>query len=739
MERQESSESVQKRRLRLGDILVKAGVIDEKTLFNALEIQKTRKRRIGRILMEMGVADDEQIARALATQLKIPFARIKDVQIPPEVTSLVPADVAENYLLIPLKEINRNLVVAMANPLEIYALDDLRFMTGLHVSVVVAPERDIVAALNKHYPKKDLEADFALRPGPGDSLEVVQKKAEDEKDVHDLMQLTSLPPVIRLTNSILADAIKVKASDIHIEPQKNSVVVRYRVDGIMREIMETDRQIHASVVSRIKIISDMDISVRRKPQDGRTTVRMDGRVYDLRVSTIPTAFGEKVTIRILDQEKGGPSLETIGLSTPDLNRLLGAIKRPQGMVLVTGPTGSGKSSTLYACLNTLNSQEVNIITVEDPIEYEIKGINQVQINPAAGITFAAGLRSILRQDPDIVMVGEIRDQETAEIALQAAQTGHLVLSTLHTNDAPSAVTRLMDLGIQPFMISSAVIAVLGQRLVRRICPKCKAPDPMADRILERLPAYVTRDRKPTLWKGTGCEACQFTGYSGRTGIFEIMTMSPYIKDLLVPNVSAQGIAKAAAKEGYIPLSMDGMEKAFNGVTTVEEVLRVAPPEEEPVAPSLLVKEREESDTPWEGKGDERVSVGSSRPVKILVADDSELVLRIIRNVLESEGYYVITAQDGEEALKAVLQERPDLVLTDVIMPKLDGMSLTKKLKSSLATRYIPVVILTSRDEVEAEVEGIEAGADDYLTKPVNPKRLLARIKRFLNRPVPTGT
>ena len=479
MERPESSESLSKKRLKLGDILIKAGIIDAKTLANALEIQKTRKKRIGQILKEMGVADDEEIARALATQLKIPFARLKDVQIAPEVIAHVPPEVAENYLLLPLKEINRSLVVAMANPLEIYALEDLRFMTGMSVSVVVAPERDIVAALNKYYPKKDLEADFAVGPAPDEGLEVVQKRADEEKDVHDLMQMTSAPPVVRFTNSILADAIKQKASDIHIEPQKSSVVVRYRVDGIMREIMETDRQVHASVVSRIKIISDMDISVRRKPQDGRTQVRLDGRSYDMRVSTIPTAFGEKVTIRILDQEKGALSLETIGLSTPYLNRLMGAIKRPQGMILVTGPTGSGKSSTLYACLNHLNSHEVNIITVEDPIEYEIKGINQVQINPAAGITFAAGLRSILRQDPDIVMVGEIRDAETAEIALQAAQTGHLVLSTLHTNDAPSAVTRLMDLGIQPFLISSALLAVVGQRLVRMICPRCKAPDPMA--------------------------------------------------------------------------------------------------------------------------------------------------------------------------------------------------------------------------------------------------------------------
>ncbi|RJR26237.1 MAG: response regulator [Desulfobacteraceae bacterium] len=733
MEKQEQPEKGPKRRLKLGDYLIKAGLIDEKALANALEIQKVQKKRIGKILIDMGVADDESIARALAAQLNIPFARLTDVQIPQEIIALVPAELAENYLLLPVRELNRCLVVAMANPLEIYAIDDLRFVTRMPISIVVSPERDIIAALHKYYPKKDLEADFSLRPGIDEGLEIVQPKEDEDKDVHDLMQLTSLPPIVRFTNSILADAIRLKASDIHIEPQKNSIVVRYRVDGIMREIMETDKQVHASVVSRIKIISDMDISVRRKPQDGRSQIRYSGKVYDLRVSTIPTAYGEKVTIRILDQHKGGMTLDTLGFSPPDLKRLVDAISRPQGMVLVTGPTGSGKSSTLYACLNKLNSQEVNIITVEDPIEYEIQGINQVQINPSAGITFATGLRSILRQDPDIVMVGEIRDYETAEIAFQAAQTGHLVLSTLHTNDAPSAITRLMDLGIQPFLISSALLAVVGQRLVRKICPKCKAIDPLAPKLLEKLPVRMVKDMKQELWKGTGCEFCQYTGYSGRMGIFQVMSMTPYLRDLVVPNVAAHTLAKAATRDGFTTISQDGIDKVFKGITTVDEVLRVAPPEEEP-AQSSFVASTEEADNETEAAVESRPSVGSVKPVKILVADDSELVLRLISNVLESEGYLVMTARDGEEALKVATQEKPDLIVTDVMMPIMDGISLTKKLKANLTTRYIPVIILTAREEVESEVAGIEAGADDYLTKPVNPKRLVARIRRLLNRP-----
>lgn len=733
MEKPDNPGTISKRRLRLGDYLIKSGLIDEKTIANALEIQKVQKKRIGQILIDMGATTDADIAKALAQQLKIPFVRLKDVQIPQEIISLVPAEVAENYLIMPIREINKNLVVAMANPLEIYAIDDLRFITRMPISIVVSPQGDILGAINKYYPKKDLEVDFAMRPGLDEGIEIIQAHEEEEQEIHDLTKMTSLPPIVRFTNSVLADAIKLKASDIHIEPQRNNTVLRYRVDGIMREIMETDKHVHASVVSRIKIISNMDISVRRKPQDGRSQVKYEGRSYDLRVSTIPTSYGEKVTIRILDQNSGGMTLDALGFSPQDLSRLLNAITRPQGIVLVTGPTGSGKSSTLYACLKKLNSQEVNIITVEDPVEYEVQGINQVQIHPAAGITFASGLRSILRQDPDIVMVGEIRDSETAEIAFQAAQTGHLVLSTLHTNDAPSAVTRLMDLGIQPFLISSALLAVVGQRLVRKICPNCKAEDPSAAALIDKLPSYITRDRKITPWKGKGCESCQYNGYTGRIGIYEIMNMTRYLKDLLLPGVASQAIARGAAREGYRPLSLDGIDKALTGITTIEEVLRVAPPEEESFPSSQTFSKEDETLQETLPATESRPSVGSVRPTKVLVTDDSELVLRLMRNILETEGYLVLTAVNGEEALKIALKEKPDLIVTDVMMPIMDGISLTKKLKSNLTTRYIPLIILTSKDEVDSEVAGIEAGADDYITKPVNPKRLMARIRRLIAR------
>jgi type IV pilus assembly protein PilB len=615
------------------------------------------------------------------------------------------------------------------------------------IFITVAPQSDIVAAIHKHYPRKKLDEQFGPDVGLTDGLEIVGQQQEKEQNVQDLLNLTELPPVVRFTNSVLADAIRQKASDIHIEPQNETVVIRYRVDGIMREIMQIDKQVHTSLVSRIKIISNMDISIRRKPQDGRAQVKFGEARYDLRVSTIPTSYGEKVTIRILNPAGGGMSLEDLGFNEKDLRHFQEAISKPQGIILVTGPTGSGKSSTLYTALRKLNTPKVNIVTVEDPVEFDIPGINQVQINPKAGITFAAGLRSILRQDPDIVMVGEIRDSETASIAFQAAQTGHLVLSTLHTNDAPSAVTRLLDMGIESFIIADSLLCVIGQRLVRGICPKCKGVDPLSPKIVEQLSAYCRLDPNQKFWKGFGCEACQFTGYVGRKGIFEVLTITPAIREILDRNVSGVQIRKVAESEGFTVLSRDGISKALRGLTTIEEVLRVAPPELEdgedgararppavplPRAGSAVVASvfpeagAEETSEPLAAK---------DRAPKILIVDDNVVILKVLRKTLESNNFTVISASDGNEGLKAAHVEKPDLIITDYLMPGLDGKEMIQKLKGQLSTRYIPIIMLTSKDEVDSEVEVIDAGADDYLVKPANPKRLVARIKRLLNRPV----
>lgn len=728
------------RRKKLGELLLQANLIDQKMLEKALEIQKIQKKKIGQILMDMGVVDDEKIAKALASQLKIPFLRLSEISIPKEVIDLVPQDMAENYLLLPVKVVKKQLVIAMANPLEFYALDDLRFITQMNIFVTVSPQGDILSAIQKFYPKRSLDRDLGPETGSIANIEIVGQAKEKEHNVQDLLNLTELPPVVRFTNTILADAIKMKASDVHIEPQKDNVIIRYRIDGIMREIMQIDKQIHLSLVSRIKIIANMDISIRRKPQDGKAQVKVGDSRFDLRISTLPASYGEKVTIRILNPDAGGMGIDALGFSEKDLRFFMEAIVRPQGMILVTGPTGSGKSSTLYTVLKRLNSSKVNIVTVEDPVEFDIAGINQVQINPKSGLTFAAGLRSILRQDPDIVMVGEIRDSETAKIAFQAAQTGHLVLSTLHTNDAPSAVIRLLDMGVDSFVVADSLLAVIGQRLVRGICKKCKIPDPLTPQIFEQLASVIKPDRTKKFWKGAGCEACQYSGYMGRLGIFEVLMITPTIKEILSKNVAAVAIKKAAEKDGYTTLSMDGIDKAFMGLTTIEEVFRVAPPEYDDAEQEFLdkaVERREPVSSSKEIKPSEPEppsSIGSIHPEKILIVDDNQVILKILKNILESQNYLTVSANNGIDALKIAVQEKPDLIITDYMMPGMDGMALITKLKAQLTTRFIPVIMLTSKDEVDDEVEVINAGADDYLTKPVNPKRLVVRINRLLNRP-----
>ncbi len=725
----------QKKTLKLGEYLVKIGIIDVDTLNKALEIQKSSKKKLGQILVDMGMADDLVVAKALGAQLKIPYGRINKVSIPQNIISLVPAELAENHMVIPLKKDGNRLLVAMSNPLDLYALEDLRFFTQLPIDRAVVPTGDILTAIAKHYPKMDFEKDFGFRQEMDDDIEVIQKKDKPEKQLNELLDLGDLPPIIRFVNSVLSDAIKLGASDIHLEPQEKSLVVRYRVDGIMKEIMNTARNIHAAVISRIKIMSNMDIAIKRKPQDGKAQVKQGGKIFDLRVSSLPTSYGEKITIRILDPATAKLNPQDLGFSEKDLKRLTRAIHMPQGIILVTGPTGSGKSSTLYACLNHLNSPEVNIVTVEDPVEFDVTGINQVQINPAAGITFAAGLRSILRQDPDIVMVGEIRDSETAVTAFQAAQTGHLVFSTLHTNDAPSALLRLMDLGIDPFLVSSALIAVIGQRLVRKICSKCKTPDVLLPEHMEELQPYIGNRKDVHFWKGAGCEACQHSGYSGRLGLFEVLMMTQTLKNIIAPGLSSEALKIKAQEEGFQVMSVDGINKAIQGLTTIEEVFRVAPPEIIDDSHALIMDPSVQEETPTEGDvlSASQSSITAVSPTKILVVDDSVVVLKLLSHLLKSEDYLVVTAKNGIEALKLVSTERPNLIITDYVMPEMDGVALIKKLKSQMSTRFIPIIMLTVKSEEEFEVEGLCAGADDYLIKPVARKRFLARIARLLNR------
>jgi len=562
---------------RLGAYLLAAGLVDEDTIARALEIQKKQsppRTKIGKLLIEMGMTDDVNIAKTLASQLNIDFVNLKNLKITQDVISIISASTATASLIIPISRKGKKLVVAMANPLEQYVIDDLRFVTQLDVEVAVAPESEVRAAIDKYY-VNTINKDLADARDIDAYLEVIhdEKGFDEDEDIQNLIGLSEQAPVVKFTNHIIANAIKYKASDIHIEPRYSDTMIRYRIDGIMREILQASKKSHFSVVARIKIISEMDISIRRKPQDGRARIKFNNKEYDLRMSSIPTSYGEKVTIRILDPDGAELRLEDLGFPERDFDTFMEQVHRPQGIILVTGPTGSGKSTTLYACLNELNTPEVNIVTVEDPVEYDIAGVNQVQINPKAGITFASGLRSILRQDPDIVMVGEIRDKETATIAFQASQTGHLVLSTLHTNDSPSAVIRLVDMGIEPYIISAGLSCVMGQRLVRKLCPHCRIPDPKSSELVKRYNAYLPKDIKPIFWTSSGCDECHSIGYRGRIGVFEVLRISRALQEALVSRATMNSVRQVAEGEGFHMLAYDGLQKAIKGITSHKELVR----------------------------------------------------------------------------------------------------------------------------------------------------------------------
>ncbi len=558
------------RRETLGQALVHLGLITRDQLAEALEIQARTGERLGQILRDMNAATDVDLARGMAHQWGYPYLALADRPLDPDVVKLIPHALAARHKCIAVERRGSRLLVALADPLNVVALDDIRLITGLEVDPAVATEDDIAQALARAYQVTDSLIERALRETlPEYTLEA----GEDDPSVEQLRALVEEAPVVKLVTLIIDEAVKQGASDIHIEPHRTGIWVRFRVDGVLRDVMSPPKNLKAALVSRVKIMGDMDIAERRKPQDGRIHLVADGRSIDLRVSTLPTMFGEKVVMRILDQSQAMLGLSRLGFHSDTLAQWERAISKPHGMILVTGPTGSGKTTTLYATLAKLNTLDKNIITVEDPVEYQLPRINQVQVNPKAGLTFANGLRAILRQDPDIVMVGEIRDRETAEIAVQAALTGHLVLSTLHTNDAAGAISRLVDMGIEPFLISSSVITVLAQRLARAICTRCKVAYAPPAEALGRLGADRI-DADVVFYRGQGCEVCRGTGYKGRIGIFELLTITDPIRDLIVRRAPATEIKAQAIREGMRTLRDDGLEKVLAGVSTIDEILRV---------------------------------------------------------------------------------------------------------------------------------------------------------------------
>lgn len=597
---------------KLGEILVRENILTPQQLREALDYQREHGGRLGLNLVKLGFVSDDMITAVLSRQYGVPSVNLDLFDIDESVLRLIPREVAEKYSVLPLSRVGATLTLAMVDPTNVFAMDDIKFMTGLNIEPVVVSEASVHAAIANYYKQtREIElfgkveaADFVSNgngryAGVGhkqiapleeqeqvslddlnfdEDVSDVQVVEEDEEiDLSSLARLSEDAPVVRLANVLLVDALQRGASDIHIEPYEKEMRIRLRIDGVLYDVMHPPLRLRDALISRLKIMAKLDISEKRLPQDGRIKIKLRtggrSRELDFRVSTLPTLFGEKVVLRLLDKEKLMLDMTKLGFEPESLVKFQRNISKPYGMVLVTGPTGSGKTNTLYSALQSLNTPETNIMTAEDPVEFNLMGINQVQMKEQIGLNFAAALRSFLRQDPNIILVGEIRDFETAEIAIKAALTGHLVLSTLHTNDAPSTVSRLMNMGIEPFLVATSVNLIQAQRLIRRICSECKIENPMPPEALVEIGFSPDEARRVKTYKGRGCEKCNNTGYKGRVGLYEVMEVTDSLRELVLIGASALELRKRAIEEGMITLRESGLHKIRNGITTVEEVVR----------------------------------------------------------------------------------------------------------------------------------------------------------------------
>ncbi|GAB4387781.1 MAG: type IV-A pilus assembly ATPase PilB [Thermodesulfovibrionales bacterium] len=600
---------------KLGQLLLSSGIITDEQLKQALSLQKKEGGRLGSNLVKLSYITEDKLVAFLSKQFGVPAINLSEYKIEPSVIKLIPAEMAKKYFIMPVARVGATLTIAMTDPSNVFAIDDVKFMTGYNVEVVVSSESGINSAIREYYsgPRggvttatekspeetaailqardytltdEDIEAGGeigASDDGPmvdvGDFDKVVGsaldgiEAVEEREDTEIIKEVEA--PIVKLVNGIFVNAIKTGASDIHIEPYETSLRVRYRVDGVMYTVMNLPHKIKAALTSRVKIMSRLDIAERRLPQDGRIKLKLGKkREVDLRVSTLPTLFGEKTVCRLLDKSNLQVDMTKLGFEEAALQDFMAALDKPYGMILVTGPTGSGKTTTLYSALNHLNKPGINIMTAEDPVEYNFLGINQVQVREEIGLTFASALRSFLRQDPDIIMVGEIRDFETAEIAVKAALTGHLVLSTLHTNDAPSTINRLLNMGVEPFLVSSSVILIVAQRLARRICPKCKEEENVPAPALTKIGFTEEEANTITCYRGKGCQACNGSGYKGRVALYEVMLIKDEMKEMILEGASADELKKTAVRLGMATLRRSGLNKVKEGVTSIEEVLRV---------------------------------------------------------------------------------------------------------------------------------------------------------------------
>src|SRR5687768_16834700 len=686
---------------------------------------------------------DEQVITAVSGRFRFPV--MPSVMPDHNVKDAVSEAVIRRFNVLPFRLTDSHVDVATANPFDIDAEKVLAFTSGREVRLFLAAPSRIRDGIGDLFPSED--AVSRLLGGLDQNADVHQ--LDDDDDLGASAEEASHAPIIRLVDMMLADGIASRASDIHVEPIDGGVAVRYRIDGVLRQVMKIPRSAGAPLISRVKIMSGLDIADRRRPQDGRARVSVNGNPIDLRVSTLPAASGEKVVIRVLNTKATVLELAALGMLPDERQAIMNLLDNKEGILLVTGPTGSGKTTTLYSALRLVQGPGINIVTVEDPVEYKLgENIVQVQVQDKAGLTFASALRSILRQDPDVVLIGEVRDHETAQIAVQASLTGHLVLSTLHTNDASNAVTRLVDMGIEPYKLASALRGVVEQRLMRRLCPSCRAA--AGDDVPAKLRRFVPSGA--TLYKAVGCPDCAMTGYRGRFCIVEVLTMNGELERLIGAGATADRLAEAGRANGMRSLWESGLQHVLSGESSAEELLRVtdvpgdrrgggaqaatlaaaAPPAAPAPAARAPVDFGINFDLVDELAGAEGVGAGT-RGATVLLVEDEESLRKVMRDLLERDGYTVAEAADGVQALDAVDRHAPDVILLDLNLPGLDGYSVLQQLRSRNATSRIPVIVLTAKGDEDNEVRVFQLGADDFLTKPFRARALSARLESVLNR------
>jgi type II secretory ATPase GspE/PulE/Tfp pilus assembly ATPase PilB-like protein/CheY-like chemotaxis protein len=702
--------------------------------------------------VKTGSVDDDAVLKALASRFRMKVADLSTAAS--SAREIVPEALARKYRIVPLAATDSALDIATADPHDLDCERTLAFATGRTVRMQLAAPGQIATRIDELYqPESAVEK---ILEGVAGRYDVDTIADSNDDDFNLSADRASERPVIRLVDHIIAEAISTRASDIHIEPEEGGVSVRYRIDGVLRETMALPRPAGLPLVSRIKIMAQMDIADRLRPQDGRARVSVNGSRVDLRVSTLPASYGEKVVIRILDSRSTVLSLDSLGLTSDDATRLSYLTNLREGIVLVTGPTGSGKTTTLYSALRQIQQRAVNIVTVEDPVEYKLAGIVQVQVNEKAGLNFASALRSILRQDPDVILVGEIRDKETATIAVQASLTGHLVLSTLHTIDAASSIARLVDIGVESYKIGAALKGVVAQRLLRRLCRVCRqeSTEPVSERMRRWLPAGMT------LFKGVGCSECSQTGYRGRMAIMEVLTVDANLERLIAAGETADVLTDAARAAGMRTLWDSGIEHVRAGETSLDELLRVAEPPME--TPPRRPSSPREAPAPEPARTPRQDSprVSSHTPARngvgkqalpdealqllddlfdetfngkktVLLVEDEEPLRRVLRDLLEREGFTVVEAADGVQALDEVDRSAPDVLVLDLNLPRLDGYGVLSHLRARPSTAKLPVIVLTAKGDEENEVRVFETGANDFLTKPFRPRALSARLRALL--------